>query len=146
MNDAPAAKLPLERLAKGVATEIASFLDSKRATEIVVLDVRDLMQITSYFVIATGSSSRALSTLAAGAGKILKDNGFPRLGVDGDRDARWYCLDYAEVVVHLFEPEARQFYDLDTLWGDAARLDVIVKAQQERIDGVKINPDEDLLA
>ena len=110
------------RSAKELALDVATFLDSKRAEDIVVVDVQSLLPITSYFVLASGSSSRTLRALAAGVKKILSGSNFTRLGMQGSREGRWMCLDYTEVVVHLFAREAREFYDLDHLWADAIVL------------------------
>ncbi|MEM7166834.1 MAG: ribosome silencing factor [Planctomycetota bacterium] len=108
---------------RAIAEQIARFLDSKRAEEIVILDVQQLIQISGYFVIATGTSQRGLNTLGDGVAEILKKSGLPRLSTAGAREGRWICLDYGEVVVHLFDRDTRLFYELDELWGDAPRLD-----------------------
>lgn len=107
---------------RAVVLEVARFLDSKRAEEIAVLDVEELIQISSYFVIASGSSSRVLQTLAEGVAQILKKSGLPRLSIGGIKEGRWVCIDYGDVVVHLFDPETRVFYALDDLWGDAPKV------------------------
>ena len=76
------------------------------------------------FVIASGSSTRLLQSLRSGLKDELKGSPLSPLGVEGGRDAHWVCLDYGDVVVHLFMKEARAFYDLDHLWGDAPRVKV----------------------
>lgn len=106
-----------------IAMEVATFLDSKRAADIAVLFVQDLLQISSYFVVATGSSQRVLQTLGEGAYQILKKSDLPRLSVEGLREGRWICIDYGEVVIHLFDAGTRQFYALEELWGDAPRVE-----------------------
>lgn len=108
--------------ARAIAEQVAQFLDSKRAEQIAILDVQKLIQISSYFVVATGTSQRGLQTLGDGAGDILKKSGLPRLSTAGLREGRWICLDYGEVVVHLFDRDTRLFYELDELWGDAPRV------------------------
>ncbi len=107
---------------KQVALQVAELLDSKRGVEIVIVEVVKFLPITSYFVIATGSSTRVLQSLSEATKVLLDKSGFPRLGIDGAREAQWVCMDYAEIVVHLFHPEARPFYDLDQLWADAPRI------------------------
>ena len=107
---------------KSIALQVAELLDSKRGEEIVIVEVVKYLPITSYFVICSGSSTRVLQSLAEAAKVILDKSGLPRLGIDGNRDARWVCMDYSEVVVHLFHNEARPFYDLDHLWADAPRI------------------------
>ncbi len=102
-----------------VVLELARFLDAKRASAVRVLEVEKILQICSYFVLATGTSSRHLQTLADGAQKILKSAQVPRIGIAGYVEGHWICLDYVDLVVHLFDGEAREFYDLDHLYGDA---------------------------
>lgn len=105
------------------ALEVAQFLDSKRAEDVVIMNVRDVLFITSYFVLATGTSSRAIRTLADGLTPIMKKSAYERVGVENDDEGRWICVDYNEVVVHLFDRDARSFYDMDHLWGDAPRVE-----------------------
>lgn len=123
-----------ERSAGDYAVEVARLLDAKRAEDIVVIDVRELLYITSYFVIASGTSTRALQSLRDGIKDLLKGSELTPLGVEGERDAQWLCLDYGDLVVHLFMKEARAFYDLDHLWGDAPRLAVEFLPQDESTD------------
>ncbi|MCA8962847.1 MAG: ribosome silencing factor, partial [Planctomycetes bacterium] len=104
--------------------EVGKLLDERRAENISVIDVRKLLPITSYFVVATGSSSRAIRMLGDAAENLLRGSSFQKLGVETDDEGRWVCIDYSEVVVHLFEPEAREFYDLERLWSDAPRVPV----------------------
>ncbi|MFQ5654975.1 MAG: RsfS/YbeB/iojap family protein, partial [Planctomycetota bacterium] len=75
-----------------IARRVARGLHGKRGEEIVVLEVRDLLQIASYFVLATGSSARALQTLADGADRLLHESTLDRLGIEGTRGGRWICL------------------------------------------------------
>ncbi len=109
--------------AKEVAIAIAQLLDARRSEDISVIDVREVLPITSYFVVASGSSSRALKMLGDAAEKLLRGSAFQKQGVETDDEGRWVCIDYSEVVVHLFDPDARGFYDLDRLWGDAPKVE-----------------------
>ena len=106
-----------------IAVEIARFLDSKRAEDVKILDVSELLQITSFFVLATGSSKRALRALADESDRLLKLTSLSKIGVESDQEGRWVCLDYSDVVMHFFDRDARAFYDLDHLWGDAPRVE-----------------------
>lgn len=103
--------------------QVATFLDSKRAEDIAVLFVQEKIQVSSYFIIATGSSKRVLQTLAEGCQQLLKRAGLPRLGVEGVQEGLWICIDCGEVVVHLFDAKTRAFYALEELWGDAPRVE-----------------------
>ena len=108
---------------EAIAVEVAQFLHEKRAEDIKVLRVRELLPIASFFVIASAGSSRAAQTLADGAERLLKPLDLPRLGIHGRKEGRWICLDYAELVVHIFDRDARKFYDLENLWTGAPRVD-----------------------
>ena len=111
-------EVPLEQIVQDLVRE----LDGKRAEDIKLLRVQEILQICSYFVLATGTSARHLQTLADTVQRHMKPLSVPRLGVEGYKDGRWICLDYSELVVHLFDRESRLFYDLDHLWDDAPSL------------------------
>jgi len=110
-----------EALAKGVIA--ARLADDKKAEDILVLDLRDLRVFTDAFVICTGQTGLQLKAIANGIVEGLKEGGFGKPAVDGDRGANWVILDYGDLVVHIMNPEARQYYQLENLWGDADELD-----------------------
>jgi ribosome-associated protein len=96
--------------------------DTKNATDIVILGVGHLISITDAFVIASGSSARQVRTIAEEVEAQVRAIGGPApLRVEGLDDARWVLMDYGDFVVHVFIEEAREFYDLEHLWGDAER-------------------------
>ena len=76
-----------------------------------------------FFVLATGSSKRALRALADESDRLLKLTSLAKIGVESDTEGRWVCLDYSDVVIHFFDRDARAFYDLEHLWGDAPRVE-----------------------
>ena len=117
------AKSSFARSPRQLAIEVARALDAKRGEEILVIDVEKLLPITSCFVIVTGTSDRHLQSLAEEAKKLLGASDLPRVGIEGLREGRWICMDFSEVVVHLFHHDVRAFYDLEHLWADAARLE-----------------------
>lgn len=88
-----------------------------------LLDVAKLVQITDVFVVATGTSNRQVKNLADAVEEHLTitDDRKP-LRTEGRTEAEWVLLDYGEIVIHVFQPETREFYDLERLWGDAPRL------------------------
>jgi ribosome-associated protein len=92
---------------------------SKQADDIVILDVRGVIVITDYFVIATGGTARQVRTIVEAVEKALRDHGERPTRREGDGEARWVLLDYVDVVVHVFADEERDFYDLERLWRDA---------------------------
>ena len=109
---------------QATAIEVAQFLHEKRAGEISVLRVRELLPISSFFVIASAGTARATKNLADGVERLLKPKDLTRLGIHGRKEGRWVCLDYGELVMHIFERDARQFYDLENLWVGAPKVPV----------------------
>lgn len=88
-----------------------------------VLDVRKISSITDYFVIATGTSEPHLRAVAAEIEDKLRDEHDVRpRAVDGTLQTAWLVLDYFDVIVHVMRADVRKLYDLETLWGDAARV------------------------
>ncbi|MFZ4585863.1 MAG: ribosome silencing factor [Acidimicrobiia bacterium] len=107
-----------------IAIAAARAADDKKATDTLVLDVGDILAITEYFVITSASNSRLARTVVDEVEKQLKEQfGVAPRSVEGLDDARWILLDYGDLVVHVFLDEAREYYALDRLWGDAPSLD-----------------------
>jgi len=109
-----------------VPDEIRRAVDLARelkALDVVVLDLRGISTATDYFVIATGRSDVQVKAIADHVVDELKKEGVRPVHVEGARGARWVLLDYVDFVVHVFHPEARLFYQLENLWGDAPRWD-----------------------
>ena len=97
--------------------------DRRKAEDIVVLDVRKISSITDYFVIATGTSEPHLRAIADEVQDKLRDEHDVRpRAVDGTLQTAWLVLDYFDVIVHVMRADVRKMYDLETLWGDAARV------------------------
>ena len=101
------------------ATGVAS---DRHCSEIVVLDLRGKSPATDYFVIATGTSGRQMRTVADEISEEARKQGFQRFGRAGYEQGRWILLDFIDVVIHIFDSEYRDYYDLELLWGDAKRL------------------------
>jgi len=98
--------------------------DDKRATDVLVLDVGDVLSITGWFVIATGSNPRLVRTVAEEVEARLKaDFGFAPLRVEGLDGLRWVLLDYGDFVVHVFHEEERDYYQLERLWADVPKVE-----------------------
>ncbi len=96
---------------------VASALADRKAVDPVILDLRGLSEATDYFVIASGTSD----THVRGMAEHLMERVHPH-HVEGLTQGRWVLLDYVDIVVHLFHPELREFYQLERLWGDAPRV------------------------
>ena len=109
---------------RGLCALAARAASSKLGHDIVVLGVEKLMGLTDAFVITAGANPRQVRTISDEVERQLKiaGNGSP-LRVEGLDDARWVLMDYGDFVVHVFMEEVRQFYDLESLWGDAPRWD-----------------------
>ena len=103
---------------------IVKALDAKRAMGIEVLHTTDVTTLADYFVICTASSTTQIKALADVCEKALKDAGEPPHHVEGHRGGTWVLMDFSSVVVHIFMDEARKFYDLERLWGDAQEEDL----------------------
>ena len=94
-----------------------------RGQDLVILDLRDVTPVFDYFVLATGTSRRQLHAMSEEIDHALEDGlGDRRLGIEGYNESRWILLDYGDVVIHLFEPSAREYYALEELWGEAKRV------------------------
>ena len=109
-------------------TEIAGLvinaIDSKKAKEIKLLRTTDVTILADYFVICTASSSTHLKTLSDEVEKVLKENNETPLRREGHRSGGWLLIDFGCVIVHIFLEEAREFYTLERLWGDAEEIDI----------------------
>jgi len=108
--------------AKAFALAAAKVAAERHCSEIVVLDLSGKSPATDYFVIATGTSDRQMRTVADEINEAAKEVKFQRFGRAGYEQARWILLDYVDVVIHIFDSEYRDYYDLELLWGDAERL------------------------
>ncbi len=108
---------------EALARELAQMCYERRAEDLVILDLDAINAgITDYFVLATGTSSRQLKAIADFIRRELKSRGQMPLGVEGYEEASWILLDYGDVVLHLFLPETRSYYNLEFLWSRAPRL------------------------
>jgi ribosome-associated protein len=108
-----------------IALIAASAADEKKAVDIVVQEVRETMVICDYFVIATGAIDRQVDAICeAIEEKIRIEAGVKPIGREGLDDLTWVLLDYGDVVVHVFQPEVRDFYRLESLWSDAPIIDL----------------------
>ena len=91
--------------------------------DIVILDMRELTPMFDYFVLANGTSSRQLHAMSEEIDTALRKKlGDKRIGIEGYDESRWILLDYGDVVIHLFEPETREYYAIEDLWGQAKQV------------------------
>jgi ribosome-associated protein len=101
------------------AIAAARAASSKKAQDVVVMQVRDLIVITDFFVLATGTSDRQVRTVAQEIENVLRDQGMKPVRREGQREGRWVLLDFVDFVAHVFHQEEREYYGLERLWSDA---------------------------
>jgi ribosome-associated protein len=117
-----------ERLARRLAT----IADSKKAEDLVVLDMRGLVAYTDFLTICTARNERQARAIVDEVRlRVKRESGLLPGGVDGGGEAGWAILDYLDCVLHVFTPEARDRYQLDDLWRDAPRLELGLDAPGE---------------
>ena len=109
---------------KEMALLLAQAMDSKKGKDIRVLETDGVTTLADYFVLCSGSSAPQLKALADAGEKAMKDHGILPHHGEGHRGGTWILQDYGDVVVHVFDKEARAFYDLDRLWADAKTVDL----------------------
>jgi ribosome-associated protein len=103
----------------------------KKAAELVILDMREVCSYTDYFLICSGGSTRQTKAIADEIRLRLKREGSIPLRVEGEARGDWVLMDYLSVVVHIFTPEARDFYRLEVLWKEAPRIEAAVSPAEE---------------
>ena len=105
-----------------LAELVAGYASDVKAQEIVELDLRGVLGYTDYFVIASGGTDRQAKAIHDRIHEgMKKEHGLLPRRVEGASEARWILMDYFDVIVHIFTPEAREFYRLEQLWGEAPR-------------------------
>ncbi len=117
MTQLPALNIPAQNLAR----EAARLTLTKRAEDVVILDLRELDGVCDYFVLATGQSDVQTRAIAEAVDEGMRARGVRPWHIEGYEARRWILLDYVDLVVHVFHTRAREYYLLDKLWGDARR-------------------------
>ena len=107
-----------------LAQEIADAADDKKAADIVLLKVADVSYLTDYFVIATGFSKTQIRAISDAIEAKIKEQlqRYP-IRVEGKTEGNWILQDYGDVIVHLFLPQDREYYNLEAFWGHAERIE-----------------------
>jgi ribosome-associated protein len=122
-------KQPRPRRAQTLETEDAVTIaaraaSEKKATDLVVLDLRKAASFTEYFLICTGASTRQVQAISNAVEEALLKSGKRPGHIEGYSSTEWILLDYGDFIVHVFGPASRRFYDLERLWRDAPRVEV----------------------
>jgi ribosome-associated protein len=108
-----------------LAAAAAQVAIDNNGTDVIVLDVSEQSAEFDFFVLVTGTSRRQLHAISEQIDdKLEKDLGDHRMGIEGYEESRWIVLDYGSVVIHLFDDETREYYDLESLWADGKRVEL----------------------
>ena len=109
-------------MSKSFAIEAARLAHNTRCHNILILDLAGVSPITDFYVIATGTSARQMRSVCDDIDELARKMGFPSFHRSGYEGESWIAVDYVDVVVHVFSHDARMYYDLENLWGDAKRV------------------------
>jgi ribosome-associated protein len=118
------AKAPERSSDRQLALTAARIARERNCTDITILDLTGISPATNYFVIATGTSDRQSRTVADEISLEAKKQGHQRFGIAGYEHGYWILLDFVTVIVHIFDAEHRDYYNLEMLWGDAKQLTI----------------------
>ena len=114
-----------------LARSLAAIADSKKAEDLIALDMRELVAYTDFLVICTARNERQARAIVDEVRvRVKRDAGVLPGGMDGGGEAGWTILDYLDCVLHVFTPEARERYGLEELWRDAPRLELDLDAPE----------------
>lgn len=130
MKNRPTEKAPWD--AKKKALQIAEAAQSKHAEEIIVFHVSELTSLSDFFVLCSAESEPQMRAIVDAVEDSLSKEGSRPYGIEGREGGLWILLDYNDVILHIFKKEAREFYSLDRLWGDAPRIPFPGASGEER--------------
>ena len=102
-----------------MAREIMEAIAERRGFSIVLLDLQSISLIADYFIIGSAGSARQLAAIVQEVQKLTREDGHPVLSVEGEAESGWIIMDYGGVIVHMFTPAERSYYNLEQLWKDA---------------------------
>jgi len=111
-----------DQAALALARRIVDVAADKKASDVLLLQISALTTIADYFVICSGGSERQLDAIASGITEALREDGQRPIGREGNAATHWVLLDYGAVIVHVFAPPEREFYQLERLWAEAPAL------------------------
>ncbi len=107
----------------------AEAADDKKASNILILDLRGLTYIADYFMICSGNNPAQVGAVADWIEQTLAQSGMHPSHIEGQAEASWLLMDYGDVVVHIFDEQARVYYNLEKLWGDAPRVPLSARSR-----------------
>ena len=100
----------------------AEAAEEKHAEDLVILDVSEVTDFTSYFIIASGTSDRQVQAISDAIHDKMKENKVLPVGIEGYNEAKWILMDYDDVIIHIFYEPVRELYDIERLWHDAKKV------------------------
>ena len=101
---------------EAIKAVVLTALEDLKAEDVVELDVTDKTSVTDYVIVATGTSSRHVKSIASNVVSDAKHAGYLPLGVEGEQEAEWVLVDLGDVIVHVMQSQIREFYDIESLW------------------------------
>jgi ribosome-associated protein len=124
-SSAPPGPSQAKRLeaSKKLGIEAARLAHHTRCHNVIILDMANVSAVTDFHVIATGTSARQMRSVCDEIDELAATMGFPSFHRSGYEGETWIAVDYVDVVLHIFNQEARLYYDLENLWGDAKRVE-----------------------
>ena len=123
-----------------IGPELRSAVDAslaKKAGDVVLLDLRGLASFTDFFLLCTGRSKRQLKTISDAIEEALTKSRVKPNHIEGYPHGDWLLMDYVDFVVHVFTPGSRSHYDLERLWGDAGRLEIVDSDPGDRDESLR---------
>lgn len=105
-------------ISKKMVLAAVTALEDKKAEEIRIIDISEVSPIADYFIIAHGTNRNQVQALADQAEEMLGKLGYERRPIEGYDNANWILLDYKDIIIHIFDRDSRQFYDLERIWRD----------------------------
>jgi ribosome-associated protein len=115
---------------KELANRISETIFTKKGFDVIIIDLKKLVTFTDYFVICSADSDTQVKAIADQVDKALSEEGIKCWHREGLKALNWVLMDYVDVVVHIFKKEAREFYNLEKLWGDAPTEKMIDPAEE----------------
>ncbi len=110
------------------ALEVGQLLIDRHCEDVALLNETGLSQVCDYVLVGTGTSDRQMKSVASEVAALGREHNFPPFRKNIDSGATWIVVDFISVVVHLFEPERRAYYDLEDLWSDAKRVEITTES------------------
>jgi len=121
----PPAELVSRHGSESLLTHVLAWLDDAKAENVVTIDIKEKSSIGDYMVIASGRSDRHVGAVAEQVQRKLKDEGFGRARIEGQPQCDWVLIDIGDIIVHVFRPEVREFYNLEKMWSAERPSDAV---------------------